>query len=268
MRYLRIRLFTTAALVACAALSSIAHAQTPGQGGGTSPIPLNPAAPKGEFHGSLTAGVSIETGRTDLTGTQILFNGQQSFSSTGIFTTALSYTHATTLPPGRSSRITVANRLDAGFGIEQNVRKHGIMMLRSQVLRDPIARIDYRFEELVGFGLRTAGKRAEFRAVPGLAFLWDDKNIAAEEGHHTHYGFYQDFRAQLSPTFMFLQTAAASRNFVNAKDYIVSFDARLLGMITKMIGVQISYTFNLESILPPGVDHEYAKTMAGVQIRF
>lgn len=267
VRHFRILILTAATLIACAALPSIAMAQTSGPGGG-SPLPLDPAAPKGKFHGSLTAGVSMETGRTDQSGVQIQFQGQQSFTKTAIFTTSLTYMHATTLPPGQPSRVTVANRLDVGFGIEQNVRKHGVLILRSQVLRDPIARIDYRVEEMGGFGVRAGGKRAEFRVVPGIGLIWDAKNVPNEPGYHTHYGIYQDFRAVLSPTFMFLEAGQFSQNVSNSADYIANFDARLMGMITKTIGIQLQYTLNRESILPPGVDPVYAKTMAGVQIRF
>jgi hypothetical protein len=44
-------------------------------------------------------------------------------------------------------------------------------MVRSQALRDPIAHIDYRFEQILGAGIRFGSRRAHARVIPGVALI-------------------------------------------------------------------------------------------------
>src|SRR5690606_19519537 len=138
--------------------------------------------------GTVTAGVSLESGQTDLNGVQIKFQGQRPYSTAGALTMSLNHTHGTTKPPGEPERFTVANRLEGHAGIEHNYGERLVMMLRTHGLRDPIAHIDYRVEQLLGLGVRMNGQRVHVRVIPGLSLLHHDKNIGTENGFNTNYG--------------------------------------------------------------------------------
>jgi hypothetical protein len=228
--------------------------------------PEQPAAPKLKFAGSVTAGVSLESGRTDLNAVQIVLQGRRPYSRDGSFTMGGTYTHGTTRPPGRSERFTVANHADASIGIEHNFGKRMVLMLRSQALRDTIQKIDYRFSEIVGLGVRLGTKRVQARIIPGLAFLVHDKNVAAENGFNLNYGLYQDLRITLPNNWTLTELISASHDVRDNSDLIFSGDVRLTGAITKRLGVQLSYHYDYEDLVPAGVEPRYQKIIAGVQI--
>jgi hypothetical protein len=253
------------ATIVSALSASPAHAQAASQPPAAQPQP--PPAPL-KFTGSATVGVSLESGRTDLNGVQVMFGGRRPRPGGSAVTMSFSYAYATTIAPGQPERATVANRLTASLDVEQNFRKHLVMMFRSQALRDPVAQLNYRFGEMAGFGVRLAGKRAHLRVVPGMALLNDDKNILKDEGFHVHYGLYEDLSVTVSPSWTLTQMLAGSQSISNTRDYILTFDAKLAGAITKHVGIQLSYEYNFERLQPPNVDPEYQKTTVGLQIRF
>ena len=231
------------------------------------PPASQPPAPTG-FSGSGTLGVSLESGRTDLNAIQFSFSGQRPYSDHGALTMGSTFTHATARPPGSPDRITVSNRLEGSVGIEHNYGERWVLMLRSQALRDPISQIDYRFEQIAGFGVRFGNARVQARVIPGLAFLVHDKNIEAENGYNTNVGIYQDVKVALAPGWTFTESVSTSRDVKDDDDYFFAADAQLTGAITRTLGLQLSFRYTYESLLPPGVEAWYQRTMAGLQLRF
>jgi hypothetical protein len=243
-----------------------APAQTPAP---TPPAqPAKPPEPPHIFSGTLTAGVSLESGQTDLNATQLMMKGQRPYSRDGTFTMKAGYTRATTRPPQSPVEITVADRLEANLGIEENFGKRGIWMLRGQALRDTIQKIDYEVEAMTGVGVRLNHKRAQLRIVPGIAVLSHDKNIQIENGFNVNWGVYQDLKIAVTQAWMFTQYINYSRDFVDKDDYVLSSEASLTGAISKRIGVQLSYQYSYERLLPPGVEPWYQKILAGLQVSF
>ena len=218
------------------------------------------------FSGSATVAASLESGRTDLTATQLAFQGRQPYSVGGALTMAVAWRHATTPQPGTDENLTVADRLNANIGIEHNFGERWVLMVRTQALRDPISGIDYRVEQITGFGIRLQGARAQARIIPGFALLNHDKNVPLENGFNTNYGVYQDLRFALTPTWNLQQYVYASRDPVDDDDYNVTFDVSLTGAITQRFGLQLSYHYAYEKLLPVGVDPEYQKLTVGLQI--
>src|SRR5690242_16223140 len=96
------------------------------------PAALEPPATVGKWTGTATIGMSLESGRTDLNGYQISADAKRGYSKTGTFTASGSFTKATTQPPGAPKDITVADRLQADTGIEQNYSKHWVLMVHLQ----------------------------------------------------------------------------------------------------------------------------------------
>lgn len=229
--------------------------------------PAQPAPPTG-FTGSATLGASLESGRTDLNSIQFKLAGSRPYSNHGALTLGSTFTHATARPPGSPDRITVANRLEGSVGIEHNYGERWVLMVRSQALRDPISRVDYRFEQIAGFGVRFGNQRVQARIIPGLAFLVHDKNVEAENGYNTNAGIYQDLRIALAPGWTFMESVSTSHDVSDDDDYFFTADAALTGAITRTIGVQLSFHYTYESLLPPGVEAWYQKTIAGVQVKF
>jgi putative salt-induced outer membrane protein YdiY len=243
-------------------MASTAHAQA------TTSAQTPAASDANRFTGSATVGISLESGRTDLNGIQTLLEGQRPYSQGSTLTTYLSYAYATTGAPGEPARQTVANRLEGAVDLSQNFRKHLVMMLRVQALRDPVAQIRYRIGEMAGFGVRVGEKRVRFRLVPGVAFLNDDRHIAGEKGFHVHYGVYEELTATVSPEWTFTQYVSASRDVAHGHNQIVAVVARLAGAITKRVGIQFSYQYDYESIQPLGVEPDNQKTTVGLQFKF
>jgi Protein of unknown function, DUF481 len=251
--------------IVSALVPSAARAQVPAA---APPAAQAPAAAPAGFSGTVTAGISLETGRTDLSGVQIAFHGRRPYSTHGALTMGSTYTHATTQPPGSPRHITVADRQDGNVGIEHNYGKRWVLMVRGQALRDPIARIDYRIEQITGFGVRMGTGRVQARVIPGVAFLTHDKNVAGENGFNMNYGIYQDARIVLAPTWTLTEVLSASRDPRDRDDYFYMLDTRLTGAITRRLGIQLSYQHSFESLLPVGVELRYQKTVAGLQFSF
>jgi hypothetical protein len=221
------------------------------------------------FKGSGIVGVSLESGRTDLQGIQVDFLGRRPYENGSAVSVAVKFTYATTQAevPG-SPRIIVADRFAASFAVEQNLSEHAVMMFLTEGLRDSIAQIDYRIGELAGVGARLGGKRVKIRVVPGIAFFQVDKNIQDGKGFQVDYGLYQDMAVTLSSAWTLIEHIGAARNITKSRDYIVSGEVKLHGDITKHVGMQFSYEYNFERLEPPGIDPEYQKTIAGLQISF
>ena len=261
-------------LVALAPVPALGQATPPPPPEAAEPSAAQPAAPPAQpapptgFTGSATLGASLESGRTDLNAIQFSFTGHRPYSDHGALTMGSTFTHATARPPGSPERITVSNRLEGSVGIEHNYGRRWVLMVRSQALRDPISHIDYRFEQIVGYGVRLGNQRVQARVIPGLALLVHDKNIEAENGFNTNVGIYQDLRIALAPGWTFTEFVSTSRDVKDDDDYFFAADANLTGAITRRLGLQLSFRYTYESLLPPGVESWYQKTMAGVQLRF
>ena len=251
------------AIVAALAPSS-ARAQAPA----AAAQPAKPPEPPHKLTGNLTVGISLESGQTDLNATQLVIQGQRPYSRHGRFTMKGGYTRATTRPPGSPAKIKVADRLEANVGIENNYGERWVLMVRGQALRDTIERIDYEVEELTGFGVRLGKKRVQVRVVPGLALLSHDKNLQIENGFNINWGVYQDAKIAVAKGWTFTQYINASKDIKDKDDYVFAADASLVGAITKRFGLQLSYQYSYERLLPPGVKPWYQKIVAGLQVNF
>jgi hypothetical protein len=232
------------------------------------PQPQPPQSPADKFSGNAVIGMSLENGRTDLNGYQLTLQGKRPYSKTGTFTLSGGYTKATTQPPGAPKDFTVADRLTGDFGVEQNYRKHWVLMSHFQGLRDPIEHIDYEVELIVGAGGRWYNKQAEFRVVPGIAFISHDKNIRTENGFNTNVGVYQDFKVTFAKMWVFTQYFSGSHDVKDNDDYTLAFDTRLTGAFTKRFGLQLQYHYDYESLLFAGTEPNYSKIVTGLQITF
>jgi len=262
------------AMVSTLAPSSV-RAQAPTQPPAQTP-PAQPAQgqpppePPHKFSGTFTAGISLESGQTDLNGTQLTLQGQRPYSRDGTFTIKAGYTRATTRPPQSPVKIKVADRQEADAGIEENFGNHGVWMLRGQALRDTIQRIDYQVAALAGVGVRLydKNKRVQVRIVPGIALLSHDKNIQVENGFNVNWGVYQDAKIAVSKGWEFTQYINASKDVKDKNDYVLASYAGLTGAITKRLGLQLSYEYNYTRLLPPGIEPWYQKIVTGLQVNF
>ncbi|MBM3778932.1 MAG: DUF481 domain-containing protein [Acidimicrobiia bacterium] len=225
------------------------------------------AAPAG-FTGSVTMGVSVESGQTDLTGVQLSFDGRRPYSDNGALTMSASYQHGTTRLPDTTARTTVADHMDAHLGVEHDYGERWVLMARTEALRDRIQRIDYRFTQILGVGPQLRKGRLHFRIVPGVQLLGHDKNVAGENGFNFNYGFFQDATVAINAGWSLSESLFASRDVSDSGDYFLSFSTSLTGAITRRLGIQFAYVHTYESLLPVGVDPRYQKTLVGLQVNF
>jgi len=141
-------------------------------------------------------------------------------------------------------------------------------MSHLQGLRDTIAHIEYEVELIAGAGGRWSHKQAEFRIVPGIALISHDKDIDSENGFNTNIGIYQDFRVTFAKAWQFTQYFSGSHDVKDSDDYVLAFDTRLTGAITKRLGLQLQYHYDYESLLLAGTEPNYSKIVTGLQITF
>jgi Protein of unknown function, DUF481 len=248
-----------------------AAAPTPAPTPPAQPAPAQPAKPPEpphKFSGNLTVGISLESGQTDLNATQFMTQGRRPYSRNGTFTMKGGYTRATTKPPNSPARFVVANRIEGNAGIEENYGERWVLMARFQALRDTIQRIDYEVEQITGFGVRLGQKRVQVRIVPGIALLSHDKNIQIENGFNINWGVYQDAKIAVAKGWNLTEFVNYSHDVTDRNDYILATNATLVGAITKRIGMQMSYQYSYERLLPPGVEPWYQKILAGLQVTF
>lgn len=231
------------------------------------PAAQGPAAATRKFLGEVTAGTSLESGRTDLRGVQIDFQGRRPYNH-GEFETSTIFTYAKTRPQGFTQRFTAANRLFATASFDYLFGKIPIFMTETIFLRDKLARIDHRVEQMAGFGVNLANDRVRFRFVPGVSILKHDRERTVNENFDVYWGAFQDLNVKLTPTWSFTQYFLGKRDISDAHDFILDGRAAITGMINRTLGIQIAYYYSHEDLLPPGISPRYAKLTAGLNLKF
>ena len=203
------------------------------------------------FTGSLTVGMSLESGATNLEGFQVEFSGEHPYPTGSLIIGGL-YRYGRTKPKRTTRHVEVANRLELSGGIDHSFGDVPLLMFRSRFVTDEIQRIDHRFEEQVGFGAKLEDGRVRARIVPGLAFLHQDKNVVAEFGFDVYYGVFQDLTVRLTDTWSLYERFYFRRDFSDINDYVIESRVNLTGRVTQAISVQLSFEHNHESLLALG----------------
>lgn len=240
------------------------HAQTP-PAGAPPPAPA-PAAPK-KVSGSLTAGLSMETGSTDLFATSVGGNISVEQSPKSRFSLDVTHSHASTKPQG-AKRITLGNGQIGHFRYEYDAARNVVVLAQTTGTNDRVRRIE-RLEQFAGVGMSVGDKKkAWFRAIPLVAATVQNKNVELEEDFQGGFGVMQDFTLQMNPMWSLTESVLFRRYLGNDSDHATNLSATLMGKMTERLGLQIAFIHSHENYVAPGSIKKYQKVQAGLNYGF
>ncbi|MBA3949307.1 MAG: DUF481 domain-containing protein [Acidobacteria bacterium] len=253
------------------------NAQTPAQEKPTPEPAAQPAAQAAEaeqhavpshpsWHGSLSLGIGLAGGAQGQKGYQIDGSALRPFTNGGRFVASASRAYQRVTFPSES---LLADRFAASGGFDQSVTTHTIAMVRSLYLRDKLLYVDSRFEQLAGYGLRLhpESKRWELLFIPGISVFKQDLSYSDIKDWEAGWGFYQKLSAKLNKAWSVENTFRLRDNFTDV-DRSIEAAARINGMITRTLGLQLEYQYNHESIVPDGFPEYLQILSAGLRFQF
>jgi len=262
---------TTTALALAALCGGRVRAQAADKSPTAAAAAVQPATPeKHEFHGTLTAGVQLMDGVTEAKGAKLDGALTRPYSETGQFVARGSVDYSKVVVSDNPRVESVQSNRDLfGVGVDQTFGAHGVSMVRSLYLRDPLHEVFYRFEQMAGVGVRftDAAKRTTLTVVPGVSLLKEDTYLDTPEGWQEGVGFYQELGVKVDKTWSF-QNSFTYRHDLRAGDYSIEADAALTGRVAKAAGLQTQYQYVRESFVPPGVKPFQSTLQIGLQLKF
>lgn len=262
-------LAATAGAVILLGASIPLNAQTPPPPAQQPPPPAQhePAVPTHQsWHGSASLGVGLAGGAQAQKGYQFDISVLRPFSSGGRFVGNASRDYQRVTFPEKN---LLSDRLAAAAGIDLNVTAHTTAMVHSLYLRDKLLYVDSRFEQLAGYGLRLypESKRWELLLIPGISVFKQDLVYSDLKGWESGWGFFQKFTGKLNAAWTVENSFRFRDNFTDV-DRSIESTARISGMITKTLGLQLEYQYNHESIVPEGFPEYLQVLSAGLRFQF
>jgi putative salt-induced outer membrane protein YdiY len=258
VRHTLIMLAIALAGVTDAAAQSAAIADPPG----------DPAAPPPPaWHGSLSLGLSTASGVQAQRSIQLQGSLARPFARGGRFVANLAHDYQRVTFPADTP---LADRTNISIGEDEEPTPHTVIIARTMYLRDSVMQIDSRFEQMAGYGLHLHDKDAraiDLQLVPGLSVHKEDLAYADPEGWKAAYGFYERFSARFNKVWSVENTFRFRHDFTDAQRSIESA-ATVEGTMTKVLGVQIQYQYNYESIVPPDYPNYLSMLVFGLKFKF
>ncbi len=241
-----------------------AVAQTPPAAG--APPPAAADAPK-KVTGSLSAGLSRETGSTNFFATSISGNLAIQHSPKTTFSLDLSHSHASTKPAG-AERLTLSDGEIGHFKFEHDARRNIVVLVQTTGTNDRVRKIE-RVEQFGGVGIAAGDrKRAWLRVIPLAAVTVQNKNIELEENFQGGFGVMQDFTLQMNPMWSLTESVLFRRYLGNEADHATNLSAALRGKMTERLGLQLAFIHSHENLVAPGAIKRYQKVQAGLNYAF
>lgn len=254
-------LFTAIGLVIAGAIP--AAAQTPPPPAAGAP----PAAAPKKVTGSLTAGLSLETGSTDLYAASVGGTISVQHSPKTTFSVDVTHSYASTKPVG-APRMTLNNGQIGHFKFEYDATRHVVVLAQTTGTNDRMRRIE-RLEQFGGVGFAVGDpKRAWFRAIPLVAATVQNKNVELEEDFQGGFGVSQDFTLQMNPMWSLTESLLFRRYLGNEADHATNLSATLTGKMTQALGLQLAFIHSHENYVAPGTIKKYQKVQAGLNYTF
>ena len=239
-----------------------AVAQTPSPAGAPPPA----AAPK-KVTGTVSAGLSRETGSTNFFATSISGNLAIQHSPKTTFILDLTHSHASTKPAG-GERLTISDGEIGHFKFEHDARRNIVVLVQTTGTHDRVRRIE-RVEQFGGVGIAAGDrKRAWLRVIPLAAVTVQNKNVELEENFQGGFGVMQDFTLQMNPTWSLTESVLFRRYLGNEADHATNLSAALRGKMTERLGMQLAFIHSHENLVAPGAIKRYQKIQAGLDYTF
>jgi hypothetical protein len=165
--------------------------------------------------------------------------------------------------------VTVADSQNARFTAERDLSEVLYFVIRPAFKRNEVQAVDYRFEGLMGLGVRALRTpRAQLDILGASGFVSQDKNVPAVDGTSAVGGLVQTSQFVLSERWRLTQLALFLSPFNDSNDYRMQFQSALTGAIAGPLALSVSYNMDRENIVLGGNETTDRRLSVGVQINF
>jgi hypothetical protein len=165
---------------------------------------------------------------------------------------------------------TVADSTDLKYLLRRQLAKRTALLIRPAYKRNTVQKVDYRVEELVGLEFVAAtGRVGSLTFIPVGGAVQEEKNIPGFEKKTATVGGIQTATLTLRSANPEDSSAITEQllylpDLRNTEDYRVNFVVTLSNPIAGPFFVDVSYNFDREQVVQPGVDPTDQK----VQVNF
>jgi hypothetical protein len=232
-----------------------------------------PAAPQNpppvKVQSILNVGVNFDTGVTDQAG--LTLSGAI-LRRSPLWSMALEGDEAYSDVTIEGVKTVVADAQNLKFTVERNLTPRTYLMVRPAYKRNAVQSIDYRFEELAGYGFRLADLdpqgRLQINAVPVAGAVQQKKNIPEVDGGHFAAGGFENIAYQLKPGWTVTHFFIYLKDFRAGKDYRLQTTNALVGEITHHVGLNVSYSIDHENVVFAGEQPDDRRFVVALSLTF
>lgn len=116
--------------------------------------------------------------------------------------------------------------------------------------RDGVRKIDFSNQTILGIGIKTINTpKVKLDLVPALSMQYDKKGTSFDEELLFGGGAMEVFQVMLTPVSMIEQKITAYRAFNESRYYGIESSVGFKGMVTRKIGFNITWAYNLDNSL-------------------
>lgn len=252
-------------IIGCCLIPTVVFAQTPPQPPPPAATPSTP--PPVQVHSLLNIGVNIAKGVTDQVGVTV---SGAVLRRSPLWDLALEGDEAYSQVSVQGIDQTVADAQNLKFTANRNLTPRTYLMVRPAYKRNSVQSVDYRFEELAGYGVRLADTapngRLQINVVPVAGAVEQKKNIPDVDGAHAAAGGFESVVYQLKPGWTFNHFFIYLLEFHARQDFRLQTTNALVGAITQHIGLNISYSVDHESIVLAGENSDDHRLSFGLSL--
>lgn len=256
-------LLAAAVLPSCHGLAAQATDETPV----SAAVVLASAPAPGTSVASITLGLQIKDGRTETRGYSI--DATWAHSTEGGFLVVLdaSQTRAEFRPAPGADRITVDDNHLLSAAAVRPLSEILAAVAVGSWKRDAPLQLDHRLLAQAGLSLHVhRGRTLLFTAGPMVGVgTQDNANVTDSDGI-VNLGGVQSLAWQVSESFGIENTFSAYRDLDNSQDHSLALTLSGTAMISKHLGLKLSYKLTNEGIHPDDVDAGQQEFQVGVTL--
>lgn len=228
--------------------------------------PAPQPAPKSQWHGGGTVGLTLQTGVSDQVGVSV---------EAGVFrlwprwSTALEASYSYAHVKVGAVEQTVANSQNHRLLVRRTLTPRTFLLFRPSYKRNTVQQVDYRLEELAGVGIVLAHDHGlTLNAVPVIGAVQQRKHIPAVDGATGTGGFLESAQYSINRAWSLEQFFLYLRDFTSGDDHRLQFSVKLNGAIRGPVGLQLSYTVDRENVVLDASEKADQRIVASVSLRF
>jgi hypothetical protein len=218
------------------------------------------------WHGTVTVGLTLQSGLADQVGIDV---GGAVLRHAPPWSTLFeaSYTYATVNAGGIDQ--TVADVQNHRLLLRRDLTPRTFLLFRPSYTRNTVLRVDYRIEELVGFGFRVAHRAGlTLNLVPVIGAVQQHKHLPAVDGGTGTAGLFESVEYRINPAWSLQQLLLYLQDFTDSEDRRIQMLAALTGAIRGPVGLRLSYTLDRENVVLALKGQTEQRVVAGVTVKF